>query len=126
MHRFFDNVGGTILETVMLQMNPHGTVVVVGAISQYSSLDTGGAYLKSCLPLMMNRLSLVGFTVFDHPELAAEAAHKLVQAVQEGKLLVGEAETVVDVKGRVEEIPRVWNGLFKGSNTGKLITKFAD
>ena len=108
----------------MLQMNPHGTIAVVGAISLYNSLDSG-AYLKSFISLILNRLSLVGFTVYDYPELVKEADHKLIEAAKAGKLLVGEAETVVDVFGRVEEIPKVWSGLFSGSNTGKLITKLA-
>ena len=33
---------------------------------------------------------------------------------------------VVDVGGKVEELPRVWSGLYRGSNTGKLLTKLAD
>lgn len=123
--RFYDNVGGRILDEVIFRMKPHGVIAAVGAVSLYSSFDSGTT-LKSYLHLILIRVSLIGCTVLDHPELAAESSVKLAEAVKEGKLIIREAETVVDVKGKVEEIPRVWNGLFTGSNTGKFITKLAD
>ena len=109
----------------MLQMRPRGIVALVGAISQYSSFGAG-VYLKSYLAIILNRLSLVGFTLFDYPDLVAETESKLIEALKEGKFVLEGAETVVDVKGKVDEIPRVWSGLFSGSNTGKLITKLAE
>ena len=52
-----------------------------------------------------------------------EADEKLALAVTSGKLKVDGAEMIVDVEGKLEEIPRIWNWLFEGKNTGKLITK---
>jgi NADPH-dependent curcumin reductase CurA len=52
-----------------------------------------------------------------------EAIAALTKAIQEDKLKLAGAETIVDTKGNIEEIPKVYVGLFEGINTGKLITK---
>ena len=75
--------------------------------------------------MILNQISIIGLTIFGYPELLAEADTKLVEAVVAGKIVLEGTETVVDVAGRVEEIPGVWRGLFTGANTGKLITKLA-
>lgn len=72
----------------------------------YTSLDTG-AYLKSYISLTLNHLTLISFTLYDYPELVSESEGKLIEAAKERKLLVEEAQTVVDVHGKVEEIPKV-------------------
>lgn len=43
------------------------------------------------------------------------------QWVNEGKISFDDRETVVDTK--FGDVPEVWQKLFDGSNTGKLITK---
>lgn len=45
----------------------------------------------------------------------------LVEAWKEGKIVVDDSTETV-IKGRFEEIPRIWLKLFDGSNTGKLTT----
>lgn len=76
--------------------------------------------------VIVNRLSLVGFTLYDFLELIVESEGVLANAVSEGNLSLEGAETVVDIQGHIEEIPRIWAGLFSGANTGKLITKLAE
>lgn len=77
--------------------------------------------------VLMNRLRIQGFSVIDHVAQFEESTKALADAVSSGsgKLVVEGAETVVDVSGKFEEIPKVWTGLFEGANTGKLITKLA-
>lgn len=81
---------------------------------------------KNYLQLILNRLSLVGFTLNDYLDRLEEAQEALTSAAVAGKLILEGAEMVVDVRDHFEDIPRVWNGLFTGTNTGKLITKVAD
>ena len=76
--------------------------------------------------ILLNRLTLKGYTVLDYISRFPEAYKSLREAVVTGKLEVKGAETVVDLRGKFEEIPKVWKGLFTGANTGKLITKLAD
>ena len=82
--------------------------------------------MRNYAQIVINRLTLTGFTLFDFLDRSGEAEQALADAAAAGKLVVDRAETVVDIQGHIEEIPRVWNGLFTGANTGKLITKVAD
>jgi NADPH-dependent curcumin reductase CurA len=79
--------------------------------------------LKNYLTLIMNRLHLIGFTMMDYLDRMDEATSALTKAIEEGKLKIDGAETIVDVKGNIEDIPKVWVGLFEGTNKGKLVTK---
>ena len=75
------------------------------------------------MTLLMRRLSLTAYTLAEYYDRIEEADEKLALAVTSGKLKVDGAEMIVDVEGKLEEIPRIWNWLFEGKNTGKLITK---
>ncbi|EJD02817.1 NAD-binding protein [Fomitiporia mediterranea MF3/22] len=121
---FFDNVGGLILDEVMMRMKPHGTICAVGIMAREDA--QAPFVLRNYGQILVNRLLLEGFTLYDYFDRLGEAEEALTAAAVAGKLILNSAETVVDVHGKVEEIPRVWNGLFTGVNTGKLITKVAD
>lgn len=72
--------------------------------------------------MIINRISIHGFLIFDYFHKIAEARQILVQAWKDGKIEVDDAtETVVPAK--FEEIPAVWMRLFDGRNTGKLTTE---
>lgn len=116
---FFDNVGGEILDHMLVNMNQNGRIAACGAITGYN----GEAKLpmKNYFNVISMRLQIKGFIVLDYAEHAVEAIGKIVNAAKEGKIKVGaENETVVDTK--FEEIPGTWLGLFKGQNQGKLVT----
>ena len=51
-----------------------------------------------------------------------EAFNALLSALQEKKLVLTGGETLVEASG-LEEVPKIWHGLFEGRNQGKLITK---
>ncbi|KAL5489858.1 QOR1_1 [Sanghuangporus weigelae] len=123
--KFFDNVGGPVLDEVMARLNPHAVVAVVGAISLYNKVDQP-ATIKNYVRLVLDRIAIIGFSLFDYIDRLAEAEQALTSAAVEGKLILDGTETVVDVHGDLEKIPHIWAGLFSGSNTGKLITKVAD
>lgn len=88
--------------------------------------DSNAAAIKNYVTVILNRLSIIGFFVMDYMERFDEANNALAAAVSEGKLVVEGAETVVDATGKLEDVPRIWNSLFEGTNTGKLITKLSD
>lgn len=68
---------------------------------------------------------MFGFIVLDYLEKAPEVQGILVDAWQQGKIVVDDStETVIE--GRFEDIPRIWLKLFDGSNTGKLTTKLIE
>ncbi|KAL5523860.1 hypothetical protein ACEPAG_8033 [Sanghuangporus baumii] len=87
--------------------------------------------LKNFPQILMNRLTLKGFTMNDYQDRDSldEVDAALTEAAAAGKLVVnGEAETVIDIDGQMEKVPIVWHGLFTGTgaNKGKLITKVAN
>ena len=116
---FFDNVGGDILDKAILTMSKHGRIAQCGAVSSYNS---GNAFTsKNYFLVITMRLQIRGFIVLDYLERAGEALKIFREALQSGKLKIGdENETVVDTK--FEDIPKTWTMLFDGGNTGKLVT----
>ena len=76
--------------------------------------------------IMMNSLELKGFSMMEYIGRVEEGGKALAAAVLGGKFVAANAETVVDLRGKLEEIPKAWHGLFEGKNTGKLIIKLAD
>ncbi|EJD02892.1 uncharacterized protein FOMMEDRAFT_156255 [Fomitiporia mediterranea MF3/22] len=123
---FFDNVGGSILDEVMMRMNPHGAISIVEEWLTYrdqSSCIITGKYSSTGCYWRASR-SLTSSITLTRPKRRLVSLS--TSAAAANKLVVNSAETVVDVHGKVEEIPSIWNGLFTGMNTGKLVTKLAD
>jgi len=116
---YFDNVGGEILDLMLTRMKRFGRVAACGTISGYNTDEPVG--LRNYLEVIMNRVEIKGFVVIDYLPKAREARERFLKAVKEGKLVVGENETVVDTA--FEDIPKTWLKLFEGGNTGKLVTK---
>lgn len=78
--------------------------------------------MKNYVQLVLNRLSIIGFTLYDYPDLIAEADAVLAEAAVEGKISLDGAETIVDIHGRLEEqtlvnLLRRW--LIKASHKSK-------
>ncbi|KAH8424966.1 MDR family NADP-dependent oxidoreductase [Aspergillus melleus] len=118
---FFDNVGGKILDLMLLRVKRYGRIAACGTIANYNR-DGDPVGLKNFYEVISNRITIHGFLIFDYFPKIAEATQVLVQAWKDGKIEVDDAtETVVQAK--FEDIPAVWVKLFEGANTGKLTTE---
>jgi NADPH-dependent curcumin reductase CurA len=117
---YFDNVGGGMLDFMLTRMALHGRVVACGAISEYNSSE--GTLLKNYFEVISMRIQIRGMIVFDYVHKMQEVMGIFQQAIQEGKLKIGEESEHV-VEAGFEDVPKVWMKLFEGANTGKLITK---
>src|SRR5438093_13012417 len=73
---YFDNVGGEILDAVLVRLARHARVVICGAVSQYNAPGQmrGPA---NYMMLLVNRARKEGFVVFDYAERSGEAAKAL-------------------------------------------------
>jgi NADPH-dependent curcumin reductase CurA len=113
---FFDNVGGEILDVVLLRLARGARVVVSGAISQYNATEPprGPA---NYMQLLVMRASMTGFVVFDYAKRYPEAVAELGGWLRTGELQ--SREDVVD--GDIQQFPEVLLRLFHGGNTGKLV-----
>ena len=115
---YFENVGGEILDTVLLQMNTFGRIPGCGLISAYNatSMPEGPRNLRCVLT---QRLTMRGIIVFDWANRIPEAIRDLATWHAEGKLKIRE-----DVRGGgIDAFPDVLNLLFTGGNNGKLVLK---
>ncbi len=113
---FFDNVGGEVLDQVLLRLARGARVVLSGAISQYNATEamSGPA---NYMQLLVNRASMTGFVIFDYAARFPEASAQLAAWLKSGELQ--SREDVVE--GDVAQFPEVLLRLFKGENTGKLV-----
>jgi NADPH-dependent curcumin reductase len=117
---YFDNVGGEILDTVLLFLARRARIVICGAISQYNNT----APIKgpsNYLSLLVNHARMEGFVVFDYAELYGEALREMAGWLAAGKLKSREHV----VKG-FEAFPETLLKLYSGENFGKLILQVAD
>jgi hypothetical protein len=81
----FENVGGDIFDTVLAQMNFKGRVAICGLISAYNATSpVPGPY--NFRSVLVNRLRIQGFIVFDFIKKYPEAYEKLGTWHKEGKL----------------------------------------
>ena len=114
----FENVGGEIHDTCLSLMNFRGRVAICGLISAYNSTTpVPGPF--SYRSILVNRLNVRGFIVFDFIRQYAQAAEALGTWHAEGRLKMRE-----DVReGGIDAYPDVLNLLYTGGNFGKLVLK---
>ncbi|WP_051341404.1 NADP-dependent oxidoreductase [Pseudonocardia spinosispora] len=119
----FENVGGPIMDEVLLHLNIGARVVLSGMISQYeaSSGTSTWAGQQSIGQLIMQRASMTGFLVLDHAERFPEAIEYLAGLLSEGRMRSD--ETIVE---GIENVVGAINQLFEGTSTGKLLLHVGD
>jgi NADPH-dependent curcumin reductase CurA len=114
---YFENVGGRILDAVMLRMNAFGRIAFCGMISGYNGEPIPMAYPTL---ILQSRLTLEGFIVSEHMSDWPEALKELGTAVATGKLKFRES-----VAEGLAAAPEAFLGLLKGRNFGKQLVKLA-
>lgn len=117
--RYFDNVGGPILDHVLDNIALRGKVVLCGAISDYNSTDTFGP--KNYTRLIVMRGKMEGFIILDYAPRFQEAIQGLSKWVMEGKIKYQE-----DIQEGLENAPEAFLRIFTGKNLGKQLLKVAD
>jgi NADPH-dependent curcumin reductase CurA len=118
----FENVGGRVLEACLANMNRFGRVSLCGLISGYNQLgDTTPPGPANFQLVMMKRLTVQGFIIFDYFPRMMEALPHLGRWLAEGKL-----KFRTDVVEGLENAPAALDRLFTGANIGKLLVKVSD
>lgn len=114
---YFDNVGGEMLDAVLLNINKNARIINCGAISIYNEKETPTGPRPEGILIKKTAL-MQGFLVRDHFKDFGMALKQLSSYITGGKLKYD--ETVVE---GFENIPKAFIGLFEGKNTGKMIVK---
>jgi NADPH-dependent curcumin reductase len=112
---FIDNVGGDVLDAVLLHLARGARVVISGGLSQYNAARATGP--SNYLQLLWQRASMTGFLTPDYEDRYPEARAELAALLQDGRLISREQI----VEGGVRAFPELLPMVFGGANTGKLI-----
>ncbi|MBF6632008.1 MAG: NADP-dependent oxidoreductase [Comamonas sp.] len=112
---YFENVGGYILDAVLLRANAFARVALCGMIAGY---DGAPLPLQNPALILINRMKFEGFIVSEHMEVWPEALTELGTLVAQGKLRPRES-----VAQGIENAPQAFLGLLKGKNFGKQLVK---
>ena len=111
----FENVGGMVLDAVLLRMNAFGRIALCGMIAGYDGKPMPMTYPAL---ILTNRLKVQGFIVSEHMDIWPEALKELGMLVGTGKLRPRES-----VAQGLEAAPEAFLGLLKGKNFGKQLVK---
>jgi NADPH-dependent curcumin reductase len=112
---YFENVGGVILDAVMLRTNAFARIAMCGMIAGYN-----GEPIPMAAPqlILVNRMRIEGFIVSEHMDVWPEALTELGGLVASGRLKYRES-----VAQGIEAAPQAFLGLLKGRNFGKQLVK---
>ncbi|MBP7646555.1 MAG: NADP-dependent oxidoreductase [Comamonas sp.] len=112
---YFENVGGHILDAVLLRANAFSRIAMCGMIAGY---DGQSLPLQNPALILVNRMKIEGFIVSEHMEVWPEALTELATLVAQGKLRPRES-----IAQGIENAPEAFLGLLKGKNFGKQLVK---
>ena len=114
---YFDNVGGNFLEAAIFRMKNFGRIVICGRISQMNATSPGEG-LKNMAHVLVKRLTIKGFLIFDHYDDYKDFENDMSNWVINKKIKW--RETIVE---GIENSPQAFLDLLNGKNIGKMIVK---
>ncbi|KAJ4723805.1 2-alkenal reductase (NADP(+)-dependent) [Melia azedarach] len=115
---YFENVGGKMLDAVLLNMRVRGRIAVCGMISQYNLEKPEGVY--NLAQVIGKRIRMEGLLAGDHYHLYPKFLELVLPAIKEGKIVY-----VEDIAEGLENAPTALVGLFTGRNVGKQLVVVA-
>ncbi|KAL6870783.1 hypothetical protein ACP4OV_014631 [Aristida adscensionis] len=117
---YFENVGGAMLDAVLLNMRVHGRIAVCGLVSQYNLERPEGP--RNLFQVMAKSIRMEGFLVVDYRgEYYYRFEEEMAGYLKEGKVVY-----VEDVAEGIEAAPAALVGLFSGRNVGKQVVVIAE
>jgi NADPH-dependent curcumin reductase len=117
---YFDNVGGPILDLVLLRLRRNGRIVVCGGTALYGREPQPPGPLNY-LQLCMVNGRMEGLLARDYFDRYPEAI-----AAMRGWIQAGRLKSKEDVVVGLEHAPATLLRLFTGANVGKQLLKIAD
>ncbi|KAJ4700786.1 2-alkenal reductase (NADP(+)-dependent)-like [Melia azedarach] len=115
---YFDNVGGEMLNEVLLHMKPHGRIAACGMISQYNLDEQEG--IRNMFNVVIKRLEIKGYVETDYKHVYPEYLEFAIKNLEEKKLVY-----VEDIAEGLENGASALVGIFYGKNVGKQLVRVA-
>ncbi|AEE79976.1 unnamed protein product [Arabidopsis thaliana] len=115
---YFENVGGKMLDAVLLNMKTYGRIAVCGMISQYH-LETRDR-LQNLPDIIFKKIRMQGFASYDFIDRFPKFLEFVLPYIKEEKLAY-----VEDIVEGLENGPAALVGLLHGKNVGKQVLKVA-
>ena len=113
----YDNVGGTIFDAALGRMNAFGTIVMCGQTSERGLASPPP--VTNIRTMIMERLTMRGFVVFDHPDLFADAAQWIAECVSSGALVQPHED--ISHPGGLAEFHDAYTALVGDARKGKHV-----
>ena len=117
---YFDNVGGEHLEAAIGRMRDFGRLALCGSISGYNA-ERPQPGPRNMFLVTTRRLTLRGFIVSDHADLAKEYFTRAAGWITDGTLKY--RETYVE---GLDHAVDAFLGLQRGENIGKMLVRLAE
>lgn len=114
----FENVGAQVFDEVLQLLNPFSRIALCGLVAQYNATEAYG--YKNLRSLLVNRVRLEGFIVFDHLSVWEDALGEM-----SGWILGGQMKYRETVARGLENAPGAFISLLKGGNLGKQLVQLA-
>ncbi|XP_062095082.1 2-alkenal reductase (NADP(+)-dependent)-like isoform X2 [Humulus lupulus] len=111
---YFENVGGKMLDAVLLNLRVHARIAVCGMISQYNLDHPEGVH--NLMNLITKQARLEGFVVTNYYHLYPKFLEFILPFIKQGNVI-----NVEDAAQGLDNAPAALVGLFTGSNVGKQI-----
>jgi NADPH-dependent curcumin reductase len=114
---FFDNVGGAVLDAVLMNLARGARIAVCGQIALYNSTDPhDGQGVRNLMQLVFRTARMEGFVAGQYTDRAAEFEAYLLALYRSGRI-----KAPSHIVTGLENAPRALDLLFSGQNRGKLI-----
>jgi len=113
---YFENVGGAMLDAVLMNMNPFGRIAACGMINQYNLKEPEG--VKYLGLVVGKKIRIQGFIVSDHLDRQAAFRSDVGRWLKSGELKYRE-----DIADGLDNAPTAFIGMLKGENLGKQVVQ---
>ncbi len=113
---YFDNTGGSILESALFRMAVGGRIVCCGVASQYDTASPSAGPRGVPGLLVNNRVRMQGFLVFDYEDRYDEARERIGGWIDAGRL-----QPRATVYEGLEAAPQAFVDLLAGTTIGTTV-----
>ncbi|KAH8484606.1 hypothetical protein H0E87_028913 [Populus deltoides] len=113
---YFENVGGKMLDAVLLNMRHHGRIALCGMISQYNLEQPESVH--NLIAVLFKQIRMEGFAVAEYYDQYSKFLDFVLPYIKEGKIVY-----VEDITEGLESGPDALIGLFSGRNVGKQVVE---